>query len=332
MPIKLIKPREGKTPFWAGRGTYLGVYVDRSTKARKKSVARKVIQKWERAIERGEFSKPDPLSFAGAAKAYMQSGGDASRLPDIIGYFKDTAAADIDQVAIDGCAAHLLPGGTSPTKNREVYTPISAVLKHAGVKFEIKRPKGWRGSKRTDWLTPERAFAALEAAREVDPELETFLTFLLYTGPRLSEALMLRCEHVTLQEGFAYIGKTKNSDPRPVHLPPVVVATLASHPRGMDRTGQRVFRFTKCGRLYELLGEVTKRCGFKLTFHLFCHTWATWMRRYGGLDIQGLVSTQRWKDPASAARYTHVVVSEEARKADLLPVDYQRKKQIGGAK
>lgn len=332
MPIKLIDPRPGKTPFYAGRGTYLGHYVDRSTKARKKSVAKKVIQKWMREIERGEFAAKDPLSFAAAAAAYMQAGGDAGRLVDIIGYFKDRAAAEIDQVAIDGCAAHFYPDGTAPTKNREVYTPISAVLKHAGVKFAIKRPKGWRGSKRTDWLTPDRAFTAIRAAYEVDKEFGLFLTFLLYTGPRLSEALRLGCDDVQLREAFAYIGRTKNSEPRPVHLTPLLVAEMANHPRGLDRPGQRVFRFTKCGRLYELLGDTSKRCGFKLGFHLFCHTWATWMRRYGGLDIQGLVSTQRWKDPASAARYTHVVVAEEARRADLLPVDNLRIRRIAGAK
>jgi hypothetical protein len=43
------------------------------------------------------------------------------------------------------------------------------------------------------------------------------------------------------------------------------------------------------------------------------------MRRYAGLDTRGLLGTTRWKDAKSAARYEHVVVSEESRKADLLP-------------
>jgi hypothetical protein len=34
-----------------------------------------------------------------------------------------------------------------------------------------------------------------------------------------------------------------------------------------------------------------------VTFHTFCHTWATWMRRFGGADLQGLVATGRWRDP-----------------------------------
>jgi hypothetical protein len=44
------------------------------------------------------------------------------------------------------------------------------------------------------------------------------------------------------------------------------------------------------------------------------------MRRYGGLDTSGLTETGRWRDRSSAARYEHLDVTEEARKADLLPV------------
>ena len=43
------------------------------------------------------------------------------------------------------------------------------------------------------------------------------------------------------------------------------------------------------------------------------------MRRFGGLDTKGLIATGAWKDRKSADRYEHVVVSEEARKAVLLP-------------
>jgi hypothetical protein len=59
-----------------------------------------------------------------------------------------------------------------------------------------------------------------------------------------------------------------------------------------------------------------RQCGF----HLFRHTWATWMRRYGGLDTSGLLETGAWRDRSSAARYEHLDATEEAQKANLLPV------------
>ena len=58
-------------------------------------------------------------------------------------------------------------------------------------------------------------------------------------------------------------------------------------------------------------------------FHLFCHTYGTWMHHYGQLDTFGLVRTNRWKHPDSADRYRHTKVSDEARRADLLPVSRQ---------
>jgi hypothetical protein len=60
-------------------------------------------------------------------------------------------------------------------------------------------------------------------------------------------------------------------------------------------------------------------------FHLFCHTYGTWMHRYGGLDSFGLARTDRWKDPRSADRYRHTAASEEARRADVLPVPVRNK-------
>ena len=41
--------------------------------------------------------------------------------------------------------------------------------------------------------------------------------------------------------------------------------------------------------------------------------------RNGDFDTRGLVGTGAWKDRKSAERYEHVVVSEEATRADLLP-------------
>ena len=54
-------------------------------------------------------------------------------------------------------------------------------------------------------------------------------------------------------------------------------------------------------------------------FNTMSHTWATWMRRYGGADVQGLVATGRWKDARVAGRYSHVVAREEWQRVEKLP-------------
>jgi hypothetical protein len=43
------------------------------------------------------------------------------------------------------------------------------------------------------------------------------------------------------------------------------------------------------------------------------------MRRHAGLDTSALVATGAWKSRVAANVYKHADVTEEARKADLLP-------------
>lgn len=320
MPLKLIPPKPGRTPFWKVRGTHLGVYVDRSTKASERKVAARLKAKWEGQIERNSYSEPGEPTFAGAAVTYIQSGGEMRFLEPIVKHFGDKPLRLITQDAVDSAAHTLYPTATAATRNRQVYSPISAVLKRAGRDDRFKRPIGGRGSSRLDWLSPEQAADLFEAARSVHPRFGALCVFLTYTGVRLSEALRLEPADLDLPAGQAFIRDTKNADPLMVHLPPVVVAALANLPM----THKRAFGFAKGGRIYSLLSEASAASGVpipdRVAFHIFRHTYGAWMRRYGGLDTAGLVATKRWKSRQAAAVYEHVDVTAEAKKADLLPV------------
>lgn len=335
MPYTLVPPRPGKTPYWSVRGTHCGVYIDKSTGFTEKAKAAAQLRLWRDDAERGRLSRLGEPIFLDAICDYIDAGGEARFLgtyddetgtwSGIAGKIGGLPLSAIDQAQIDRLALDLYPRGTAQTRNRNLYTPISAVLKHAGVKIEIERPKGWAGKKKTAWLWPERAFAIFAAADHVDAEFGIFLRTLCYTGVRLTEACSLKIDDVNLSEAFAYLPDSKNEEPRAIFLPPALVSALGNHPRGLDRHGQTVFRFRKNGRIYLLLARVLARAGVELpprtAFHVFCHTYATWLRRYAGLDTDGLVETGRWKDRKSAARYTHVEVSEASRKATLLPVE-----------
>lgn len=321
MPLKLHPPRAGKSPNYTVRGTYYGIGVDRTSGTPDKAKARKFLERIKADIESGAYTPAGAVTFAGAALSYIRAGHSKRFLGPLSEHFGLTPLASIKQAQIDEAAVLLYPDGSPATRNRQVYTPVSAILKHGGEKFEVRRPKGAQGQTRNDWLRKERAEPLLNAAFEVDEEFGIFLSLLLYTGLRLSEAIWLRCEHIDLAESFAYYpDPTKNNEPRPLHLPPQLVADLANHPRGLDRGEETVCRFRKNGHLYNLMKATCAKAGVKATFHTMRHTWATWMRRYGGLDTKGLVGTGAWKDEKSAARYQHIVVSEEAKRADLLPV------------
>jgi integrase len=366
MPIKLVPPRSGKTPNYAIRGTYLRVYVDRTTGTPDKQLATQALKEVKKSIERGDYQRdvapsvetPRPPTFADAALAYLRAGGEAKFLSDIVEMtgehaLRDKPLTEIDQIAIDNAANVLYPSAPATTTNRQFYTPVSAVLKRAGIERKIRRPKGWRGSKATEWLEPEQAFPLIDAAYQLEPEFGLFCLTLLYTGMRLSDPIRAKLRDLRLDQALLYVPDTKNGEPRPVHLPPVLVeafrdqppraarprkAAGAALPNGVAGQSRRdagvpflargpdesLFRFHVGGRLRKLLALAMKNAGLKFArrqggFHLFCHTYGTWMTRYGDLDTYGLVRTQRWKDPASADRYNHTIASPEARRADLMP-------------
>jgi len=300
------------------------------------------------------------VTFLAASAAYLKAGGSPAHLSPIIEMTGEHALRDvpidaISQTMLDNAAAALYPHATPQTRNRQFYTPVAAVLHRAGIEKRFKRPIGWKGSKATSWLEPEQAFALFRAADAIDAEFGLFLRFLLYTGMRLSEALSVRLGQLDLKRQFLYVPKTKNSEPRAVYLPPALVQALRrqpprpSRPRasveqvlpngsgGRSRVDagvpflkrpreSRLFRFHAGGALRGLLSRAKAAAGITLPrrqggFHVMCHSYGTWQRRYGGLDTYGLTRTGRWKDPASADRYSHTEVSSESRQAALFPVE-----------
>jgi len=354
MPLKLIPPRKGFSPYFTIRGTYLRVYVDRSTKSNQKKIAAKILVKWKDDIERGSFTRKEDPTFASAVKSYLEAEGESRFLELLVLHFKEIALKHINQAAVDKAAVTLYPDATPSTRNRQVYTPVSAILKHAGIKMDLERPKGSGGTPRTAWLKEDEAFALLDAAQDRVHQAElrveqskpqfkgacragvrsakrfkALCTFLLYTGCRLSDALKMKPGDVELNRSFVYCGITKNGKPRAVHLPPHVVTELANIEFGKER----VFGFAgKTGRLYMWLDEIATAAGViipdRVAFHLFRHTWATWMRRHAGMDTSGLVATGAWKSRQAASVYEHVVTTEEAQKADMLPVPRTRVKSV----
>lgn len=331
MPLKLKPPKEGRSIYWYVRGTFLGHRLDRSTQTTAKAEAAKIKRRWEREIIEGRYGdKPAEAvkvnTLAAATLAYMNAGGDSKFLRPIMESPLATMAIDaIDQIALDNAAAALYPRATAATRNRQFYTPVIAVLRRAGIRKDWERPKGWQSPKSVSWLEPEQAFALFAAADNQSAEFGLFVRLLCYTGMRLSEALGITIGMVNLADQAIYLPMTKNGEARKVHLTPELVTALANHPRKLDRAKtDRLIKYHASGALRDMLKDAMKEAGLSFPrrqggFHLFCHTWATWMRRFGGLDTSGLLETKRWRSRQSAARYEHLDATEESRKADLLP-------------
>ena len=335
MPIKLIPPRKDKqSKSWYLRGTYIGIYVDKSCRTHRRSVALSQLKQITKAIERGEYPPRETAAdreqpnFVSAAVNYMEAGRPSRYIAKLIKHFGETPLHEIDQAAIDEAAVALYPGVTPGTRNACVYTPLSAILHHAGIEIKLRRPKGAKGRVITDWLTHEDAFGIVRAADKVDAELGLLLRFLLYTGVRLGAALGLERDDVMVSEAMAWVRHQKGQPAADVRLRDDLRDALAAHL--LSHNFRRVFRFHQGGHLKHLLVRAKlaylglpcparrpknwRPPPYRLSwvnFHSFRHTWATWMRRYGGADVQGLVATKNWRDPRSAARYSHAVARDE---------------------
>jgi integrase len=349
MPLKLRPPRKGKTPYFSIRGTYLGIYVDRSCKTDRRSIARTQLKRLEQAIECGEYppkkappSREQP-TFLKAAVSYMQAGYSPRFVNKLVKHFGETPLSEIDQAAVDAAALAIHPAASGATRNRCVYTPMAAILHHAKIDIAFSRPKGAKGRIVTDWLVPEDAAAVIDAADEVDAEFGLLLRFLVYTGVRLGEALALSWDGLYLDEAGAWMRRSKGGISGAIKLRDDLCVRLKAH-RDADPIRQRVFRFHQGGGLkHYLVRAKLKALGLECparrpvgwhqppnrlqwaNFHSFRHTWATWMRRYAAADVKDLQATDNWRSERSAARYAHAVARDAWAKVDLLPA-LERKK------
>jgi site-specific recombinase XerD len=290
-----------------------------------------------------------------AAEAYLAAGGAKRHVSKLVRHFLHTPLSQMTQDVIDGAAAviypHIDPATKGATINAYVHTPVSAIMHHVlGDNCPtIRRPKGAGGRPRVVFMWPEDARAIIAEADKIDAEFGLYLRMLIYTGMRKSEGQNLLANDVRPEERAAWLRDSKNEDPRMLKLRLELVgplfAHLAKHP---DR--KFLFRWRGNGGIYWLLRrarmaadglpcqlywtkgyeEPEHRLRF-VTFHVFRHSWATWMRRYGGADVQGLAATGNWRNVRSAERYSHVVSSEEWDRVDSLPSMEQTGKRRGKA-
>jgi integrase len=134
-----------------------------------------------------------------------------------------------------------------------------------------------------------------------------------------------------------WLRDSKNGDPRMLELREDIAHRFKRHLEAHPGR-ERLFKFNDGGHFKHLLLRATMAaCGlpcpvrrptgwkkpeFRLgfvTFHIFRHTWATWMRMYGGADLQGLKGTGNWRDLESVGRYAHVVARDEWKRVNDLP-------------
>lgn len=331
MSLRLVK--RPKSPHWIMRGTIRGVRFEESTGTSNRKRAEEIRAKREAELHTELiYGKQSTATFAHAVHSYLESGGSRRFLTPILDYFGTAPLTRIDQDALDIGAIRLFPSASPSTRNRQFYTPVSAVLHHAAhkrwcTKPLIVRPKQPPG--RIRWLEPDEAEHLIFASAA---HLRPLVIFMLYTGARTGEALWLDWRDVDLSRAHVQFLKTKTRQPRGVPLHPLVIAALAALPH---REGE-VFRRPD-GKPYERPAgsnnwDTSAGSRIKTAFRGACrragiedfrphdcrHTWATWHYRENR-DLGALQKLGGWKTLSMVMRYAHTNVAEHAHTINKLP-------------
>ena len=324
MSLKLTKRHGGQ--IWYIRGTVRGVPVDETTGTDDKARAEEIrIRREAEILDRRIHGIRKTATFLEAAVMYLEEGG-ASRFVDIVArHFGTMPLGEIDQAAIDRAARALYPKGSPSTRNRQVYTPVSAVLHFAAKKRMcdkpiIERPKQPKG--RVRWITQDEANRLIgKSARHLKP----LLTFLFYTGARLSEALYLDWRHVDLTRAHVAFLDTKTDDDRGIPLHPGVVAALANLPHKSGAVFRRPdgkpyeFNEDSGGQIKTGFNGACRRAGIEdFTPHDCRHTWATW-HYAANRDLIALMKLGGWKSERMVLRYAHINVDNLAASINAIP-------------
>lgn len=324
MSLKLI--RRHHSPNWYVRGTIRGINVDESTGVADRKIAETIRaqREWE-IYQESIHGRKATATFLEAAVTYMELGGERRFLKPLIDHFGTTPLARIDQAAIERAARVLSPNVAPATINRQIFTPVSAVLKHAAKRGlcefrPIDRPSQPKG--RLRWLTPPEADRLID---ECADHLRPLVVFLFYTGARLSEALYLDWRQVNLAQQQVQFLETKTGDDRGVPLHPRVIAVLEAfghrdaevfrRPDGQPYARKR----EGGGQIKTAFNGACRRAGITdFSPHDCRHTWASW-HYAANRNLPALMELGGWSSEKMVLRYTHINVAHLAQSIAALP-------------
>jgi integrase len=177
---------------------------------------------------RAEFGDEAVITFGAATGIYLDAGKSERYLTPIFQKWEHKLIKDIKPGNVHDLALELYPNAGPATRNRQVISPVQAIINHAA-------KRGYCSPIRIERYfvpTPERTVASMDWLRKfmaaAKPELGALAQFMAMTGARITEAVNLEWRDMNLQAGTAYLRKTKNGDPRQVALPPPLLVTLAN--------------------------------------------------------------------------------------------------------
>jgi integrase len=228
-------------------------------------------------------------------RLYLDDGKSERFLDVLVERFENVKLGDITGISVRKAAKDLYPKAAGSTLNRQVITPMRAVIRHAAdagmcqplsvKRFPEERVTRPAGDK--EWL---KIFC--RTAMEMNmPETAAIARFMFETATRVSEACRLEWKDVDIGEGRAFLTRTKTV-PRTVFL----TRGTANLLRGIPHNGP-VFSAANRSTVQKRFDRVIQAAGLpRLTSHeIGRHGFATEMIVRQGVDIATTAEHGGWK-------------------------------------
>lgn len=309
MPLKL--KRRGR--IWWMRGTVAGKRIYESTRTDCEKTAQQIAaqteaERWKRHL----YGAEQTVTMSQAILTYLEAGGEDRYIDPILAEWKTRSLTSIRPGNIRDLAKKLYPGAGPATWNRQVVTPVLAVINCAADRgmakpVKMKRypePKAQRQAIDRDWLEAFRANAC-------NPYLKALALFMFTTGARISECTDMTPDQIDLRRRVAIVPTTKNGDPHEYHLTMEMVVALANLP---PRRG-RVFGYKSRHSVYGPWRTACSKAEIEYVppHQSGRHSFATEMITKAGVDVATVAKLGNWRSHRLLLdTYTHPIGGKAA--------------------
>ena len=319
--LKLIKRAD--SPHWQIRGTLRGIRVRESTFTDSRSHAEAILARRQQEIlDRATFGEQATATFAEAVNLYLDLGGEARYLEPLVARWGTWRLSAITPLEIARAGREIYSGCATSTLDRQLYTPIVAVLTSAAqaglcAAPKIKRPKVERAKVTpSDDATIDAIVAAegklkFEAGSRGEKRrtaararLRALVLMMSLTGCRVSEAVNVFRRDVRLdaREPDVIFRHTKNGEARRAILPAELVDALCALPDG--RPEDRILGYASRYSAYQAIERAAAAAGVPHVspHQIGRHTFAARLLD-AGHTLKTVQEGGGWKDIGIVARH-----------------------------
>lgn len=296
-------------------------------------------------------------TFAEAALSYMRNKGSQSSPVDglipadrlkvrgnkkylipILERIGHKKIADVTQREVDHLVHQLYAGCTAATIDRQVYTPIIAVMRFIKHRFDLKRPEGHDSRPPLDVPDNDWYPAVLRAA---NPYLRAFIIAGRLTGRRPDELLNRTRDHFNEEMGTLAIWDGKGKQYIVIQLPEPALIALQALPdlryakKGATKPGERLtnakrnflFGTNQKTTMRAWLVDACEEAGvrYHMPKELGRHAFVT-KNLEEGKSLKWVMEAGRWKTlKIVAEKYGHLERQEVDRQARQAGEDWFKK-------